>query len=86
MVTEMNNCHNIADLMHISPTLLSNHRLAFKTAGTGVFGASCAADMYALGCIANQIYFREHLYSEDEHLEDPGELFLPISMVILKQN
>jgi hypothetical protein len=71
--------------MHISPTALAEHRKATTTAvhgnkkavGTAVLGGSATADMYALGCIANQIYFRENLYSEDEHLEGPGEFSSP---------
>jgi hypothetical protein len=70
--------------MHISPTLVTNHRRAIganSKKATPLLGASSAADIYALGCIANQIFFREPLYqdeNEDEHFDNTGALSLSV--------
>ena len=62
-----------AELMHIDPSIFTATPIADRIKGR--FGASCAADVFALGCIANQIFFRDPLYSEltyAEHANDHG--------------
>jgi hypothetical protein len=47
--------------MHIAPELLKERAKNLKFP----FDTSVAADIYALGCVANQIYFRQPLSDED---------------------
>ncbi len=83
------------ELIHFSPTLLTNHRRAIGGGGhlgkaaPPLLGASATADIYALGCIANQIYFREPLYqdaNEDENFNDTGAAtHVPRVLVFMRQ-
>ena len=69
---------NRAELMHMSPTQLTNQRTAWSSnpeKTTLLMHASSADDMYSLGCIANHIYFREQLYPVDELFVDTGLLY-----------
>jgi hypothetical protein len=52
--------HILAELMHIAPELLIDRANNPKSP----FDATVPADMYALGCVVNQIYFRQPLSDE----------------------
>jgi hypothetical protein len=49
--------------MHISPEMTELGRRADHQK-CAILGASSPGDIYALGCIANQIFFREPLFNE----------------------
>lgn len=46
--------------MHIAPELLENRAKNLNCS----FDATVAADVYAIGCVVNQIYFRQALFDE----------------------
>jgi hypothetical protein len=57
--------------MHIAPELLKKRASNLESP----FDASQPADMYALGCVVNQIYFRQPLSDElsmGEFLQNSG--------------